>query len=209
MDIFHSFMQYLISLPAIIVGLTFHEYAHGRMAYYLGDDTAYRMGRLTLNPLPHLDMVGFLMLLFFRFGWAKPVPVNPNGFTSIGRKKGMLLVAIAGPAMNFVLAAAGMLLLRILDTLHLISPNGALLQLLFPLITVNLGLMVFNLIPIPPLDGSRVLAGLLPDSASAVMDALERYGAILLLIFVLSDAANVILLPGVSAVYMFLYHLIF
>ena len=208
--ILHSLLQYLISLPAIIIGLTFHEYAHGRMAYYLGDKTAYYAGRLTLNPLPHLDPVGFLMLMFFHFGWAKPVPVNPNAFTRIqSRKTGMLLVALAGPLMNFVLATAAMLLLRILSPVLYGEVGNTLLQLILPLITVNLVLAIFNLIPIPPLDGSKILAGILPDSAYGVMNSIERYGALFLLIFVLSDAANAILGPAVSAVYSFLYRLIF
>ena len=208
--ILQSLMHYLISLPAIIIGLTFHEYAHGRMALYLGDKTAYYAGRLTLNPLPHLDPVGFLMLLFFHFGWAKPVPVNPYQFDQkYSQKTGMLLVALAGPAMNFLLAAVTMLLLRIFAP-FLSSPAGqTALQILLPCVTVNLVLAIFNLIPIPPLDGSKILAGLLPESGYQFMQKLERLGPVLLLVFVLSDAAGYIISPGVNAAYQFLYRLIF
>ena len=203
--ILDKLLQYMIALPAIIIGLTFHEYAHGRAAYYLGDKTAYYSGRLTINPLPHLDPVGFLMLMFFGIGWAKPVPVNPYQFDKISRKKGMLLVALAGPAMNFLIAAAVMLLIRLLGPMM----NPAMLQILMPMITINLVLGIFNLIPIPPLDGSKVLAGILPDSAYSFMESVERYGALFLLIFVLSDAANHIIGPGVNMVYSFLSRLIF
>ncbi len=209
MDILQSLLQYLVSLPAIIIGLTFHEYAHGRAAYYLGDKTAYYAGRLTLNPLPHLDPVGFLMLMFFHFGWAKPVPVNPNQFTRVSRKTGMLLVALAGPVMNFFIAAASMVLLRLLSPVLYGEFGATLIQLIIPLITVNLVLAIFNLIPIPPLDGSKVLAGILPNSVYPVMQSIERYGALILLIFVLSDAANYVIGPGVNAVYSCLYRLIF
>ena len=203
--ILDKLLQYMIALPAIIIGLTFHEYAHGRAAYYLGDKTAYYSGRLTINPLPHLDPVGFLMLMFFGIGWAKPVPVNPYQFDKISRKKGMLLVALAGPAMNFIIAAAAMLFIRLLGPMM----NPAMLQILMPMITINLVLGIFNLIPIPPLDGSKVLAGILPDSAYSFMESVERYGALFLLIFVLSDAANHIIGPGVNMVYSFLSRLIF
>ncbi len=153
----------LIWLPAIIIGLTFHEYAHGRVAYMLGDDTAYLQGRLTLNPLPHIDWVGFLMLLFFQFGWAKPVQVNPLNFKNKGIKEGMMLVSLAGPGMNLLIALTGMLALRFSG----IDPGSSfnlynssmLLMLLSPLIYINLILAVFNLIPLPPLDGSKILAG--------------------------------------------------
>ncbi len=205
-----SLLRYLVSLPAIIIGLTFHEYAHGRMALHLGDKTAYYAGRLTLNPLPHLDPVGFLMLLFFHFGWAKPVPVNPYQFDpKYSQKTGMLLVALAGPAMNFFLAAAAMVLLRILSPFLGGAAGQTALRLLLPCVTVNLVLAIFNLIPIPPLDGSKILAGLLPESGYRFMQKLEQLGPVILLVFVLSDAAGYIISPGVNAAYELLYTLIF
>ena len=111
-SIISSIKDVLVWLPAIIIALTFHEYAHGRVAYWLGDKTAYYAGRLTLNPLPHIDWIGFLMLVFLRFGWAKPVPVNPVNLRKTSMKTGMLLVSVAGPLMNMLLALSGMIMLR-------------------------------------------------------------------------------------------------
>lgn len=104
----------LVWLPAILVGLTFHEFAHGLVADRLGDSTPARQGRLTLNPLPHIDWVGFLMLLIFKFGWAKPVQVNPGNFKNISHKTGMMLVSLAGPGMNLVIALLSMAALKLL-----------------------------------------------------------------------------------------------
>ncbi|HZJ83940.1 MAG TPA: site-2 protease family protein, partial [Syntrophomonadaceae bacterium] len=109
-----SLLDMFIWLPAILIALTFHEYAHALVADRLGDSTPHYQGRLTLNPLPHIDWIGFLMLLIFRFGWAKPVQVNPYNFKNTGVKKGMMLVSLAGPAMNILLAFIGMFLLKIL-----------------------------------------------------------------------------------------------
>jgi Zn-dependent protease len=143
--------EILIWLPAILIGLTFHEYAHGRVAYILGDDTAYLQGRLTLNPLPHIDWMGFFMLIIAHFGWAKPVQVNPVNFNrNITMKQGMMLVSLAGPAMNLLLALVGMIALRILVPLQDNVWAGYVLALLIPLIQINLILAAFNLIPVPP-----------------------------------------------------------
>ena len=208
----------LVWLPATLIGLTFHEYAHGRVAYYLGDDTAYLQGRLTLNPLPHIDWVGFFMLLIFRFGWAKPVMVNPLNFKKTGIKTGMMLVALAGPVTNLVLALSAMLILKIwglpLDVesfFYVIrNPSAAFTQvnlvsgialILYTLVFINLILAVFNLIPLPPLDGSKILAGLLPDSGAQVIYSLEAYGPIILLLLIITGAFSRILIPLVTLMY--------
>lgn len=167
-----------LSLPAIIIGLTFHEFAHGLVAYWLGDRTAEDHGRLTVNPLAHLDPLGFIMLLLAGFGWAKPVPVNPYNFKG-DMKQGMMLVSLAGPAMNILLAVVSAVLWGLLAGLqsnefHLIMRN---------MIWINVVLAIFNLIPIPPLDGSKILAGLLPGRQNW-LDQLESYGPILLIILV-------------------------
>ncbi|WP_054696962.1 site-2 protease family protein [Syntrophomonas palmitatica] len=210
-------MQWLINtliwLPAIIIGLTFHEYAHGRVAYWLGDDTPYYQGRLTLNPLPHIDWVGFFMLLFFKFGWAKPVEVNPYNFRNSGVKQGMMLVSLAGPAMNLMLALTGMLILKFYG----IDPgagfslytNSTVLLLVGPLVYINLILAVFNLIPLPPLDGSKILAGLLPDSGAQFMYSIEQYGPLILLLFIITGAFGKILNPLVNIMYSLLYTAVF
>jgi len=208
----------LIWLPAILIALTFHEYAHGRAAYHLGDDTAYLQGRLTINPIPHIDLVGFLMLLFFKFGWAKPVQVNPYNFNKIGIKSGMMLVSLAGPGMNLLLAFAAMLVLKIwgfpldMNSFYFIigNLNSVLAQfdiatglalILYTLVYINLILAVFNLIPLPPLDGSKILAGLLPDSGARLVYSLEAYGPLLLLLLIITGAFSKILIPMVTIMY--------
>jgi Zn-dependent protease len=202
--------EILIWLPAILIGLTFHEYAHGRVAYILGDDTAYLQGRLTLNPLPHIDWMGFFMLIIAHFGWAKPVQVNPVNFNrNITMKQGMMLVSLAGPAMNLLLALAGMIALRILVPLQDNVWAGYVLALLIPLIQINLILAAFNLIPVPPLDGSKILAGLLPDAGTRLMYSLEQYGPILLLLLIITGVTGKILLPLVTILYNLLFNIVF
>ncbi len=180
-------------IPAILVGLTFHEYAHGRVAEKLGDKTARYAGRLTLNPLPHLDPIGFLLLLLAGFGWAKPVPVNPYNLRGDVRT-GLMLVSLAGPATNILLALGAAVLLSI------VGPASPIVAWIDPLIWINLVLAFFNLIPIPPLDGSKILAGLIPGS-SALLAHLERYGFIILIVLVFSGAISALLGGVVYPVY--------
>ncbi len=175
----------IISLPAIIIGLTFHEYAHGWAAYKLGDLTAKSCGRLTLNPLAHLDPIGFLALLLCNFGWAKPVPINPLNFQG-NRKTGLILVSLAGPLSNLLLAIIFGLLLHLLQNQPFLYDNqAAILLLLEYCVLINVILAVFNLIPIPPLDGSKILFGLIPGYHNWMLQ-LERYGFIILLVLMFS-----------------------
>jgi len=204
-----SIVQMFIALPAILIALTFHEYAHGKVAYMLGDDTPYYQGRLTLNPLPHIDWVGFAMLFIFHFGWAKPVQVNPNNFKDVGYKKGMMLVSLAGPMMNLFLAFVGMLALRFILPYQFTEWGSITASLLSPLITINIILAAFNLIPVPPLDGSKILAGLLPDIGSRLMYSLEQYGMLILLILIMTGTASKIFLPVANVIYSLFYALIF
>jgi len=200
----------LIILPSIIIALTFHEYAHGRVADMLGDDTPYLQGRLTINPLPHIDWIGFLLIMFYGFGWAKPVQVNPYRFKNIRVKEGMLLVSLAGPAMNLLLAIIGMAALRIVASNFADSASGnAAAMIIAPLISINLGLMIFNLIPVPPLDGSKILAGLLPDSAGKYIYMLEQYGMVILLLLFFTGAFSRILGPLLNGSYNLIYGLFF
>ncbi len=198
----------LISLPAIVIGLTFHEYAHGRMADYLGDDTPYYQGRLTLNPLPHMDWLGFLMLMLAGFGWAKPVQVNPYKLRG-GVKKGMLLVSVAGPLMNILLAFLAMIALRVVAPYQGMEWASYTIMLLEPLIWINLVLAVFNLIPVPPLDGSKILAGILPDRGASIMYALEKYGILILLLLLITGVISKILIPLIQLLFMLLYNIVF
>ena len=174
----------LVVLPMGLVAITFHEVAHGYVAYRLGDPTAHNAGRLTLNPIAHFDLFGTLAILLLGFGWAKPVPVNPRYFKDPG--KGMMITALAGPASNLIMATAFLILFRLAVLLPV--PVAIPLVKLFGFgAGINIILMVFNLIPIPPLDGSRVLAYILPPNLSYRFQELERYGLFLVigLLFIL------------------------
>lgn len=194
------FIGFLIWLPGILIGLTFHEYAHGRVASWLGDPTPSEQGRLTLNPLPHIDWVGFLMLALFHFGWAKPVQVDPRRFTSMGVKKGMMLVSLAGPAMNLCMAVLGALLYYLLKPYQDVEWGYLMRALLASLVFINSILAVFNLIPVPPLDGSKILAGVLPDSGAVFLYSLERYGFVILLFLIFFNVVGYVLGPVISFV---------
>jgi len=191
-------LEIALSLIAIFTAIILHEVAHGYVAFRLGDPTAKARGRLTLNPLAHIDPIGtilvpiFLLIVRspFLFGWAKPVPINPTYFRN--PFKGMLYVAVAGPATNVALALAAtvigrVVLLAIPDTLlffnHTFAGNlvHALVYLLGIFVIYNVILAAFNMIPIPPLDGSRVLTYFLPPEGRRVMIMLERYGFIILI----------------------------
>lgn len=166
-------------VPVLLISLMAHELAHGFVAYKLGDPTAKRAGRLSFNPLKHLDPVGtamfFITYLFgwFIFGWAKPVPVSPYYFKN--RQKGMALVGLAGPVTNFVLAVVSIVVLNAVQ----VDPNGIIFDVLFTVFQVNMVLGIFNLIPVPPLDGSRVLGAFLPRNAYERWVALDQYGMIM------------------------------
>lgn len=166
-DIRWALISVLISVPVILFALTFHEFSHGYVAYKMGDPTARNLGRLTLNPIKHLDPIGTLCMLFAGFGWAKPIPVNARNFKK--PRNGMAFTALAGPLSNIILSFAGLLLYRLF--LFIPIPNTefafyiwySFSILLYTFHYLNLSLAIFNLIPIPPLDGSRILFVLLPD----------------------------------------------
>ncbi|MEQ8200034.1 MAG: site-2 protease family protein [Syntrophomonadaceae bacterium] len=200
-----TLMQWLIKtmvwLPAILIGLTFHEFAHGMAADRLGDSTPARQGRLTLNPLPHIDWLGFLMLLIFKFGWAKPVQVDPRNFKNISQKTGMMLVSLAGPGMNIMLALLSMVALKLLLPWQGASWASLMIPLLGPLVLINLILAAFNLIPLPPLDGSKILAGVLPDAGARWLYSLEQYGPLVLLLLIVTNTVGKLLWPLVNFLY--------
>ncbi|WP_347491481.1 site-2 protease family protein [Desulfoscipio sp. XC116] len=192
-----SLAELLLLLPAILIGLTFHEFAHGWMADRLGDHTARHQGRLTLNPLAHIDPVGFLMLILFKFGWAKPVPVNPYNLRG-DPARGMLLVSLAGPAANLVMALAASILLGV-GLLRLVPFAEYVYYILYLTLQINVILAFFNLIPVPPLDGSKILAGLFPRQSHFIY-GMETYGTIILLILLFTGVLGKVLWPVVSFV---------
>jgi Zn-dependent protease len=179
---------------ALVTGIGFHEFSHAWAANELGDDTAAQRGRLTLNPLAHIDPMGMVVMLLIGFGWGKPTPVNPYRLRN-GVKRGNMLVALAGPASNFVFAVLAALPLRlgmihsVADLNDIRNASGQEIVALFLVFVVfyNVLLGVFNLIPIPPLDGFKVAVGILPGEASRQLARLEKYGmGILMSMFVIS-----------------------
>lgn len=196
-----AFVSLLLSLPVILLSLTMHECAHGYMAYRCGDSTAKAFGRLTLNPLKHLDIAGTLCMLIAGFGWAKPVPVNTRNLRN--PKRDMVLVSLAGPVSNlllaFVAAAVAELLRAIARANGLFSIFGNFLwyegnlglalyfiyELFNLMVILNIGLALFNLIPLPPLDGSKILAGLLPGHLAVRYLQIERYSSQIFLVVML------------------------
>lgn len=191
-------------IPALLLALTIHEYAHARVAVYLGDPTPRYEGRLTLNPVAHLDPIGLIMLWLFKFGWAKPVPIDPRYFKN-GRQ-GMLMVSFAGPVSNLLLAFASALLMGILIKLNFLS--GGLLQVLRYTYIYNLIFAVFNLIPIPPLDGSKILMSLLPGRQAYALERIEPYGSFILIALVYLNIINSITSPIINLISLIMQHII-
>ena len=201
-DISVRVREFAVMIPPLLLALAAHEYAHAWTANRLGDPTARAQGRLTLNPIAHLDPVGTLALLFFRFGWAKPVPVNHLYFDH--PRRDLMWVALAGPLTNLGLAAASALVLRIIGGF---SVGPSLFWLVSPLVLMlrwsviyNVILAIFNIIPIPPLDGGRVLSGLLPPRQAATYSRIEPYGMLLLVLLILSGAVGIVMAPPINLI---------
>ena len=200
MDLANIIQRLVILIPPILLAVTVHEMAHGWVAYRLGDPTAKMLGRLSFNPVRHLDPVGTLVFFLTQtIGWAKPVPIDPRYFKS--PREDMIWVSLAGPAANLTLAALSALLLRemsgflgqvLQSSMYFARP---LVYMAYVSIQLNIGLAVFNLIPIPPLDGSKVLMGLLPLRFAVLYQQLERYGFILILILVFTGVTGRIIVP--------------
>ncbi len=186
----------IISIPAVLLALSFHEFAHGYVAYRLGDPTPKIQGRLTLNPLAHLDLLGTLMMFIARFGWAKPVQVNPLNFKG-DRMRGMMLVSLAGPLSNILIAFIGLLLYNLLGVYayDFIIRHYRIELFLITLIYLNVYLSIFNLIPLPPLDGSKILLGILPRRYYKSYFNLERYAPIILILLILTGITSRVLAP--------------
>ncbi len=192
-------LDLLIALPGILWAMTVHEFAHALVAYRLGDPTPRITGRLTLNPLAHLDVLGFITLLLVHFGWAKPVVINPRNFKKLGPRWGEVLVAVAGPLANFLSA---FFLLLFLKYFPITSLPASISEPLFLMakyaVFINVAFGVFNLLPIPPLDGSKVLEAFLPPGLWETYKRLEPYGPIILIIVIVSPILNWLLVPLVE-----------
>ena len=197
---FTYILSILLSVVPSLICITLHELGHGYVAWRLGDDTAKRAGRLTLNPLKHIDTMGLLMMVCFHFGWAKPVPVNMYRFRN--PKKGMVVTALAGPVTNLLLALVFMVLYGVLALPFYRSAAGKyLLQMLSLGAYISTGLAIFNLLPVPPLDGSKILLSVLSDESYAKLMRYERYGMIALMVLVATGVLGRPLSAAVSAVY--------
>ena len=202
-----ALLALVLTLPGVIIAITFHEYAHAWMADRLGDDTPRNQGRLTLNPLAHLDPFGFIMLVFAHFGWGKPVEINPRNFN---RDKSMsaqeAMVSVAGPIMNLILAIIFMIIFCILckfaTDFFLGTTVGVILETILQMtIEVNIGLGIFNLVPLPPLDGSKILMHFLPYNAKNWFIEKQNIFYIIFLVIWITGLVGYIIAPVINVVY--------
>lgn len=200
-------MGLLLTLPGVVIAITFHEFAHAYSAYKLGDDTPVYQGRLNLNPLSHIDPLGLAMLIIAHFGWGKPVQINPNNFRgkySISASEA--IVSVAGPLMNFLVALVFAIVYAVIIKFAgfqfmLTSMGNIVLSIIQYTIVVNIGLGVFNLIPLPPLDGSKVLMHFLPYNAKVWFESKENIFYFAFLILFVTGIAGTIISPIINVIY--------
>jgi Zn-dependent protease len=185
-------MSLIAGIPGLIIAMVIHEYAHARVAVAMGDFTPRMMGRLTLNPVAHIDPIGLLMLFLVRFGWAKPVVINPRNFRNF--KRGELLTSLAGPAANLLTAFLFLFVTILAMKLGIDLSRGV--TMVFSLIVIyNINFAIFNMIPLPPLDGSKVLMMFLPSAWAYKLMGLERYSFLILIALMMTPALNYIFVP--------------
>ena len=178
----------IFAIPGLLLAMTVHEYAHARVAVAMGDFTPRMTGRLTLNPVAHIDPIGLLMLFFAQFGWAKPVMINARNFKDW--RKGELYVSLAGPAANLVTAFIAMLLLAAVG-----EQARWIYNVLYLIVLYNINFAVFNMIPLPPLDGSKVLMSFLPGEWAYKLAGIERYSFLILIVLVFTNVLGMIIFP--------------
>lgn len=194
-----------LRIPVLLIVITVHEFAHARMAFHFGDSTADSQGRMNLNPINHLDPIGSLMILLVGFGWAKPVPINPLRFNNY--RSGLRWVSFAGPLANFILGFFSLLLFTILINNRVIEFGGLPFIFFQQLILINIYLALFNLLPIPPLDGSKILMSFISDQHLGLYQQLERYAPLILILLIVTGVLGIIIGPGARLVLTF-YELI-
>ncbi|MBR2240483.1 MAG: site-2 protease family protein [Clostridia bacterium] len=209
-----SLLILLITLPAVLIAITFHEFAHAFAADKLGDNTPRNQGRLTLNPLKHIDIIGFALLIVAGFGWGKPVEINPRNFKrNISMTKAEAIVAFAGPLMNFLLAIFSTIILTLLikyDVLVNMPSRTVWLIFVFivELILINIGLGLFNLIPLPPLDGSKILNHFLPSNARHWFESNQQILYIIFIAIWITGIAGMVITPCIENIVKWLFILI-
>lgn len=199
-------LNILLTIPGVLVAITFHEYAHAFAAYKLGDDTPRNQGRLSLNPLAHLDPFGVIMLIFAHIGWGKPVQINPNNFTrKISERTGEAIAAFAGPLMNFILAFVFTIIFYVITIFatsfaYTTQAGVIVMTMIQYTILVNVGLGVFNLIPLPPLDGSKILMAFLSYKARRWVEEHIQLFYIIFLIIWITPISSMIISPAITAI---------
>ena len=199
-------LSLILTLPGVILAITFHEYAHAMAAYQLGDDTPKMQGRLNLNPFSHLDPWGFIMLLFVHIGWGKPVQINPRNFDNkVSMEKGEAIVAVAGPIMNIILSIVLTIIyvavIKFAPVFILTQIGSIVMLMLQGAIIVNIGLGVFNLIPLPPLDGSKIFIHFMPYKAKQWIYENQKIFYVIFLVLWITGLAGIIISPIISAIY--------
>lgn len=192
-------LNFLVGLPGIIIAISFHEFAHAAVAYAMGDPTAKNQGRMTINPTSHIDPIGLLMLAIARFGWAKPVPVNENNFRN--RPLGNFLVSIAGISMNILIAIVTFIFLHFTSD---IFTSDAYYQVMYSVVGINISFAAFNLLPIPPLDGSKLLLSVMPAKYRYLVYKYENYGMVLMILLIITGTLGVVLNPVVNTIISFI-----
>ena len=207
-----ALLSFVLSIPGILIAITFHEFAHAFAADKLGDDTPRRQGRLNLNPFTHLDLFGTIMLVFAGFGWGKPVEINPRNFNrDISLSKAEAIVAAAGPIMNFIIAIVfeiiSCAIVKFLPQFYFSSTGIIVNSILTSIVVTNIGLGIFNLIPLPPLDGSKILGGFLPYNAKNWIDSHSQIFEIAFIALWIAGILSLIVSPLISIAYNGLVHL--
>ena len=192
--------EMLLGIPGLVIAMTFHEYAHARAAVSLGDFTPRLMGRLTLNPTAHIDPIGLLMLFLVRFGWAKPVMINPSNFRQ--PKRDDILVSLAGPMMNLLLGFVAFYVMLLINA-HRLDVSQITYTIIQMIFVYNVNFAIFNMLPIPPLDGSHILRNLLPPDIAYRYQSIERYSILIMIVFIATPILSVVLMPLFRLVYGF------